>query len=784
MLKQIMTKPGEIVFEEVPMPEVSEDQVLIKIINIGICGSDIHVYHGEHPFTSYPVTQGHEVSGEIVELGKNVTGFKVGQKVTIEPQVYCGNCHPCRHGKYNLCEELKVMGFQTTGTASEYFAVDASKVTPIPQEMSFEEGAMIEPLAVAVHAVKQVGDVTGMDIAVLGAGPIGNLVAQTAKGMGAAKVMITDISDLRLEKAKECGVDVCVNTRHKDFGEAMVEAFGPDKADVIYDCAGNNITMGQAIKYARKGSIIVLVAVFAGMAQVDLAVANDHELDIKSTMMYRHDDYLDGIRLVDEGKVHLNPLISKTFAFKDYLKAYQYIDENRETTMKVIINVQDKQRCKSVDFKNMVSGDSCLCGRVHKVSIDKIIIEKGAINRLPECVSDYGKKPFVLADRNTYQAAGEAVCRILEQSGITYTKYIFEDARLEPDEKAVGSAIMHYSSTCDLVICVGSGVLNDIGKILSNVSHTPYIIVATAPSMDGYASATSSMSMDGLKISLPSKCANVIIGDLNILSRAPEKMLRAGLGDMVAKYVSICEWRIAHEVTGEYYCENVAKLVRKALKKCVDHAQNLLKRDEDAVAAVFEGLVIGGIAMAYAGVSRPASGVEHYFSHVWDMRGLEFGTDVELHGIQCAVGTYLAVKLYGQMKKMLPDREKALTHAASFDYGEWSRTLQEFLGKGAKAMIALEAKEHKYSVEEHAKRIEVILKKWDKILEIMEEELPSEAEMDRLFDLTGVPKRPEEINIDSAIIPTTFAATKDIRDKYVLSRLAWDLGVLEELKCL
>ena len=179
---------------------------------------------------------------------------------------------------------------------------------------------MIEPLAVAVHGVKQVGDVKGLNIAVLGAGPIGNLVAQAAKGMGAAKVMITDVSDLRLDKAKECGIDVCVNTMEKDFGEAMVEAFGPDKADVIYDCAGNNITM----------------------ATVDLAVANDHELDIKSTMMYRHDDYVDGIELVNEGKVHLRPLISKTFAFKDYLKAYQYIDDNRETTMKVIINVQEK----------------------------------------------------------------------------------------------------------------------------------------------------------------------------------------------------------------------------------------------------------------------------------------------------------------------------------------------------------------------------------------------------------------------------------------------------------
>ena len=340
MLQQIMTNPGEISFREVPVPEVKADQVLVKIMNIGICGSDIHVYHGKHPFTSYPVTQGHEVSGVITELGKHVKGLVVGQKVTIEPQVFCGKCYLCRHGKYNLCENLKVMGFQTTGTASEYFVTDASKITPIPDEMSFEEGAMIEPLAVAVHGVKQIGDVTGLNIAVLGAGPIGNLVAQTAKGLGATKVMITDISDFRLEKAKECGVDVCVNTKNKDFGEAMVEAFGPDKADVIYDCAGNNITMGQAIKYARKGSIIVLVAVFAGMAEVDLAVMNDHELDMKSSMMYRHEDYLDAIQLVNQGKVQLKPLISKTFAFRDYSKAYQYIDNNRENTMKVIINVQ------------------------------------------------------------------------------------------------------------------------------------------------------------------------------------------------------------------------------------------------------------------------------------------------------------------------------------------------------------------------------------------------------------------------------------------------------------
>ena len=341
MLQQVMTAPGEIEFREVPVPEIRENEVLIKIMKIGICGSDIHVYHGEHPFTSYPVTQGHEVSGEIVRIGSGVSGFETGQKVTIQPQVVCGNCYPCRHGKYNLCEELKVMGFQTTGVASHYFAVDAAKVTLLPENMSFDEGAMIEPLAVAVHAVRRAGDVKGARIVVLGAGPIGILVAQAAKGMGAEQVMITDVSDLRLKKAEECGVDFCVNTGREDFGEAMVKHFGPDKADVIYDCAGNNITMGQAIQHARKGSTIILVAVFAGPGKLDLAVLNDHELDLNTSMMYRNEDYVDAIRLVEEKKVALAPLVSRHFAFRDYLKAYQYIDENRESTMKVIINVQE-----------------------------------------------------------------------------------------------------------------------------------------------------------------------------------------------------------------------------------------------------------------------------------------------------------------------------------------------------------------------------------------------------------------------------------------------------------
>lgn len=420
----------------------------------------------------------------------------------------------------------------------------------------------------------------------------------------------------------------------------------------------------------------------------------------------------------------------------------------------------------------------CECGKEHTVAVEDVIIGSGAISRLPEFLKKYqAAKPFLLADCNTFTAAGEKVCQQLGN----YSKYIFEQDNLEPDERAVGSAVMHFDPTCDLIIGIGSGVINDIGKILSNLTGRKYIIIATAPSMDGYASATSSMSMDGLKVSLNSRCADVIIGDTDVLKNAPVHMLKAGLGDMLAKYVSIAEWRIAHIITGEYYCEQVAQLIRGALKKCVDNAAGLLKRDAQAVEAVFEGLVIGGVAMAYAGVSRPASGVEHYFSHIWDMRGLEFGTQVDLHGIQCAMATLQAVKLYEVVMKTTPDCAKAKAYVDAFSYDDWKVKLRNFLGNSAETMITQEIREGKYNKETHAARFAKISNNWDAIIAILREELPKSTEIEEILQTIGISSDLQDLGVNSDTAKLTFEATKDIRDKYVLSRLAWDIGILDDL---
>lgn len=431
-------------------------------------------------------------------------------------------------------------------------------------------------------------------------------------------------------------------------------------------------------------------------------------------------------------------------------------------------------------FGNL-SEKSCLCGREH-IFTSKVVAEKGAIKKLPGILEEMGMhRAFIIADKNTYSAAGEKVVAILQNTGIKTKCYIFSKENLEPNEENVGLAAMNFDPTFDVVIGVGSGVINDISKIIANVSGKKYIIVGTAPSMDGYASATSSMTMEGLKISLNSTCADVIVGDIDILCNAPIKMMVSGLGDMLAKYVSICDWRISNLINGEYYCEEIANLVRTSLKKCVDNAEGLLKREGDAVKFVFEGLTICGAAMKFAGCSRPASGVEHYLSHIWDMRGIEFGTPVELHGIQCAIGTLISVKLYEKIKSIAPDKQKALKYVEAFDFHAWSEELRRFLGKSAESMIALEAKEQKYNLESHKKRIDIIIEKWDDILKIIQEELPTLSQLETLFDKVGLPKTMEEIGISSELLPMTFKSAKDMRDKYVLPRLCWDLGILDEI---
>ena len=222
-----MIKPGEIEIREVPeLRSVEKNEVKLKIRKIGVCGSDIHVYHGKHPFTSYPVVQGHEYSGEVVEIGASVKKVSIGDKATARPQLVCGVCPSCLRGDYNICNDLKVEGFQAPGTAQDYFIVPEERIIKLPNSLSYEQGAMIEPAAVGAHCTSKAGDLKGKNVVVIGAGPIGNLVTQFAQARGAAKVLITDVSDFRLRKAEACGIKYTSNGLNEDFVTASKRVFG------------------------------------------------------------------------------------------------------------------------------------------------------------------------------------------------------------------------------------------------------------------------------------------------------------------------------------------------------------------------------------------------------------------------------------------------------------------------------------------------------------------------------------------------------------------------------
>jgi len=340
MLQAAMTAPGQIELREQPEPALAPNQVLVEIRRIGICGSDIHVFHGQHPYTSYPIVQGHEVSGTITQVGAQVEDLAVGDLVTVMPQVTCGTCYPCRHGMYHICESLAVMGFQVDGAAQERLAIDATQVIGLPSDTPLDWAAMVEPIAVGVHALTRGGGAQGRNVLVLGAGTIGNLTAQVARASGARAVMVTDISEYRLDRARACGIDFAVNPEDVDLQEAIAESFGPDRADLILECVGAQATISQAIGNARKGTTIVIVGVFGEEPRVDLGLVQDRELGLVGTLMYRRADYERAVELVGAGSLCLDPLITHRFPFTRYLEAYHTIEAAEGQTMKVIVELE------------------------------------------------------------------------------------------------------------------------------------------------------------------------------------------------------------------------------------------------------------------------------------------------------------------------------------------------------------------------------------------------------------------------------------------------------------
>ena len=427
--------------------------------------------------------------------------------------------------------------------------------------------------------------------------------------------------------------------------------------------------------------------------------------------------------------------------------------------------------------------EPCACGREHLAGLMFVNIGRDAVRSLPEALQVIGcRKPFIVCDENTRAVALPKVRTALLEANLESVTFTFPAGHVEPDEHAVGALCMAFDPTCDGVLAVGSGVINDCCKVLAHALGKPQAVVATAPSMDGYASNSSSMIRGGVKVSLYNACPGAILADTEILRLAPERMLQAGLGDMLAKYIALCEWRISHLVTGEYYCAEVAGLMRASLRKIVEAAPRLPARDSEAVEAVTEGLILSGIAMAFAEVSRPASGLEHYFSHLWEMAALTGGKTPELHGVQVGVGTLLTLRLYDRLKTRTPDWDKAAAAMRAFDPSAWQADMRRVFGAAAPSLIAEEQNRWRQNdATAQAKRLERMIRHWAEISRIMAEELPETAQVQALMEAAGAPTRPEQIGETPVTVRDALIHSRDIRDKYLTSSLLWDLGLLEEM---
>ena len=318
--------PGNMELRDAEVPKPGPGQVLIEVKAAGICGSDLHILHWDIAFAMKPpMIIGHEFSGVIVETGSGVEGWKPGDRVTAEPSaIICGECRYCRTGAYNLCANRRVMGYWVDGVFAEYVVAGAVRLHRLPDRTSFEEGALTEPLACCVHAVHELTGVeVGDFVAVTGPGAIGLLCAQLAKAEGAVVMMVgTDADRDRLAKAKELGIDYCVNLQERDPLEAVRELTEGYGADIVFECSGAAPAAAMGIELARKQGKYTQVGLFGKPITLDFERIAYKELVVTGSLAQRWTAWKRTIRIMELGKVDLGAVISDKFPISRWQEAF------------------------------------------------------------------------------------------------------------------------------------------------------------------------------------------------------------------------------------------------------------------------------------------------------------------------------------------------------------------------------------------------------------------------------------------------------------------------------
>ncbi len=421
----------------------------------------------------------------------------------------------------------------------------------------------------------------------------------------------------------------------------------------------------------------------------------------------------------------------------------------------------------------------CACGREHYASLKSVRIGKNALEALPGLATELGfQSLYLICDPITYEIAGKTCETLLSDAKLRYKTVRL--AHTGFDEASVGELLIQMPADCDLAVAVGTGAINDMTRFFSFKTGRPFFTVATAAPMDGFASSIAAIQVNHLKTTFEAQTPSAIIGDTEILKNAPYCMIAAGLGDLLGKFTCLCDWNLSRIINDEHYCPNIAELVESCVENVMASADKAKDRDPETLGDIMEGLVLAGVAMSLYGNSRPASGCEHHMSHYWEMMFEQAGKRPVPHGAQVGVGTVLILKLVEKLRNTTVDFAAARAAAAAYDPAAWEAAVCGAYGSAAEGIIELEKEAGKNDPSARLRRIDAMEQHWGEILALLSG-LPSSHEIMKLLRSLDSPCLPCEIGVDNALLKQTFLCCKEVRDRYTILQLAWDLGLLDAL---
>ncbi len=339
MRSGFIEEPGKAYFKESEEPQIQKaNEVKIRVAVTGICGSEVHAYHGRHAWRIPPLVSGHEFAGTVVEVGSAVTSVKVGDRVTAEPQYGCGTCFLCRSGKYNICKDKKILGATYwSGSFGEYVVVPEQTVIHLADSVSFEEGALIEPIAVGMHAVRSRKVMPGQNILIIGAGTIGLGVFLSAKTFQPDKIILADVVDNNLSVARKLGCQYTINNKDTDLEQEVLNLTEGEGVDTTFLAFGNAAVVEMAAKCTKPGGTISEIAVIPGGTGCPYNLIQVKELSMIGSNMYTSDDFQYVIDRMADGSLDGKAMISKTYPIEEFHDAMEMADKRTEPVIKVLL---------------------------------------------------------------------------------------------------------------------------------------------------------------------------------------------------------------------------------------------------------------------------------------------------------------------------------------------------------------------------------------------------------------------------------------------------------------